>query len=297
MAKCYIGHLAYNGSGFYGWQKQKDMPTLQQTVLDTLDKIYPEGKNNRAFAASRTDSGVHALAQPLKIELGRRVDAKELESLLNENFPSHLKIFNVKRINPSFKITHYTKDKEYFYFLSKKIISQHPFVQSIGEFDVEKFNELSKQFLGEHDFSRFQIKSTVKGNMKRKISSISLEKASQIPELSGVDEEVYVFRIQGNGFLKQMVRLIVGSLVQSVLGEKDENYISELLNVNSELARPFLMPASPLFLYKINYPYDEKYEERNVIDLQLWKEDDSFHGLSFFNDSTEALQNLNIQHQ
>ncbi|MCP4913416.1 MAG: tRNA pseudouridine(38-40) synthase TruA [Oligoflexia bacterium] len=296
MAKCYIGQLAYNGHGFYGWQKQKDFPTVQQAVLETVDKIFPTGKNNRAFAASRTDSGVHAFGQPLKVEVGRRIDEKEFEQLLNENFPSSLKIFDLKRINPSFKITHYTKDKEYFYFLSKNEHADHSFVQPIGNFNEEKFHQLSQAFLGKHDFTSFQIKSTVKGDMVRDISEIGLYNASQIPFFSYLPEDVFIFRIKGNGFLKQMVRLIVGSLVTAVQQNLGEEYINILLDRKIE-RRPFLMPPNSLFLYSVGYPFNEEYEERNVVDRMLWKEDEAFQEMKFFNSITPSLQSLKIPHQ
>lgn len=268
MGKCYLFHFGYNGSRYHGWQKQPDQLTVQQTIYEAMESLFPKGRI-KVFAASRTDAGVHALGQTCKLDLPCRLEAGDLLRKTNEQLPPDIIVFDARRIAPSFRITDYVVSKEYLYFFSSKK-SDLPFVTSLEEeLDIEKMIEGSRQFLGEHDFGHYQYRSQVKGDHKRSIYECGVVKGTQY--FSQLPDDIWVFHVKGNGFLKQMVRLMMGALINLA---SSKITLEELkLSLQTE-GRPigFIAPAKGLILYKIDYPDWQDEKNQPVIDHQKWRE-------------------------
>ncbi len=267
MGKCYLLHLGYDGTHYHGWQKQPNFPTVQEDIYKTLENLFPKGRI-RVFAASRTDSGVHALGQTCKLDIPCRLPADELKELLNQHFPPSIIAFDARRIAPSFKITDYVVAKEYLYFFTNDQSLDLPFVAQFEEsIDEQKIKEACKLFLGEHDFSNYQYRSQVKGDFKRTILEFDFFKARDMFEQ--IPEDVFCLRIKGNGFLKQMIRLIVGALMNYSSGKTDITALKQSLEKGEPAG--FIAPAKGLLLYKIDYPHWQDEKIPPVIDHQYWK--------------------------
>ena len=281
MGKCYLLHLGYDGTHYNGWQKQPDRPSIQETMYKTLEELFPKGRI-RVFAASRTDSGVHSLGQTCKLDIPCKLPAQELKDLINNSLPNDIITFDARRIAPSFKITDYVCAKEYLYFFSGPKLKDYPFVAKFEElFDIDLMKEAIHKFLGEHSFHHYQYRSQAKGGFKRTILDIDIFQAKEI--FSKVPEEVYCLRIKGTGFLKQMIRLIMGALINIGSGKISLDQLSNSLTENGEPVG-FIAPAKGLILHKIDYPDWQDEKIPNVDDNQFWKNEDLAWG--FFPNKT-----------
>lgn len=264
MGKFYIGYLAYNGSNYFGWQKQKDVQTIQETIFDTLRGIYPLGRID-VKATSRTDRGVHALGQVVKFLIPRREDANIVFDKVNRALPEDIQFTQLERINKSFKVTYMSLFKEYLYFFNTGYDEVDlPFVGHIdaqfsSQFDFELLKQGCDLFKGKHDFRYFQNKSDVKSDFVREIYECSIIKAIELFPDAKFPENTYCLHIKGSGFLKQMVRIIMGSLVSLASGECTLDDMKKALRGESvETGRGqklgFIAPPSGLFLKHIQFP-------------------------------------------
>jgi len=277
LGKFYIGHLCYKGTDYYGWQKQADVPTIQETLFNTFRELYPLGRID-VKATSRTDRNVHALAQVVKFLIPRRVDAEEVRLKINEALPSNLHFSQLERINKSFKVTYLSLYKEYVYFFSPEKVPFN-FVGHIDDprFDLEKVKEAAKLYCGKHDFTYFQHRSQVGGDMVRNILESKIVKASEIfNEGPFQDYPIYCFFVRGEGFLKQMVRLMMGTLIKCGIGECSLDDIKTALLGKSDdcdYRKPgYIVPGHGLFLKHIEFPEVFSGDQlRRVVDKELYK--------------------------
>lgn len=297
MGKFYLGHISYNGAGFHGWQRQKDLRTIQQTIHDSIRSIYEFGRID-VKATSRTDRGVHAFGQVVKMLIPRKEEPEFMLEQLNKALPADIYLGDLVRINPSFKVTYQALSKEYLYFFSTKMEAV-PF-SFIGHnnsgrpMDIELMRSVCQCFVGKHDFSRFQHKSDVKGDMVRKVISCDIVPARQLFTYFD-DESIYCLRIRGEGFLKQMVRIIMGTLVKVGLGESSRDKVEDGLSLRSDERPGFIAPPGGLFLYEVEYPLLEKGGTREIIDqksfldkypaFELWQKGARSFGLLYQGES------------
>lgn len=264
MGKFYFGHLSYNGTAYKGWQKQENLPTIQETLYLTARKICPNG-NIKFFGASRTDARVNAFAQPVKFLLPNRFDGNKLQEKFNESLPKDIRFLRIDRINPSFKITHFVTDKTYLYFFSKKKKAKCPFVTLIpNEANVELMSEAAKLFIGKFNFKNYQYRSTVQGDFIREVLACDINQASSFFYSFNGDEDTFVLRIASKGFLKQMVRIIFGTLINVGLGTTTLDDVKKSLLENDDMKLGFIAPSEGLFLYQANYPVS-MVEERPIL--------------------------------
>jgi len=302
MGKFYLGRVSYNGQNYYGWQKQKDLPTVQETIFNTIRSIYEFGRID-VKATSRTDSGVHAFSQVVKMLIPRRVDPEEMRTLLNEALPKDIYIHQLERINKSFKVTHLSSYKEYVYFFTMGDRVSYPFVGHLvgtSDFDLKLMEKAAQLFIGKKNFEGFQYKTDTKGGYLRNILESKIVKASDLfPQTFGQEEPIYCFHIKGEGFLKQMVRILMGTMAKVGHGELSLEELEQWLLVPEERreglikdsnSRPgFIAPAAGLFLYHIKYPILKIGEEEKIIEdhknflnefpkFELWQKNKNLEG-------------------
>ncbi len=273
MGKFYIGHLAYKGTQYYGWQKQADVPTIQETIFNTLRGLYEFGRIE-VKATSRTDRDVHALAQVVKFLIPRREDPEDVRLKVNEALPDDIYFTQLERINKSFKVTYLALYKEYLYFFSPHRLP-YDFVGTIdSEINIEAMKEAARYFVGVHDFRHFQNRAQVGGDFKRKILEAKIVMASEIlPQAFKDDEEVYCFYVKGEGFLKQMVRLMMGTLIHIGLDKLNEGQLVDALGGGDLAQKPgFIAPGAGLFLKHIEFPEVYSGDQlRRVVDQEKYK--------------------------
>lgn len=262
MGKFYLGHLCYNGKDYHGWQKQKDLPTIQETIFNTIRDIYEFGRID-VKATSRTDKGVHAFSQVVKMLIPRRVDPLEMQNTINEALPDSMYFHQFERINKSFKVTHLSQSKEYLYFfrVSKKegMPSFVGYVDPpVSSLDMKAISACLELLVGENFFGQYQYRSDTKGGFYRELTEASLIEASKFfPDFFKPGDGVYAFHFAGTGFLKQMVRILVATLLKAGLGlitidQFKESLIEEGYEDRERLG--FIAPADGLFLFRIHFP-------------------------------------------
>jgi tRNA pseudouridine38-40 synthase len=233
--------LAYDGTGFHGWQVQPGLPTIQGTLEAITSGI--EGRAVHVAGSGRTDAGVHALAQVAAFTIENPIPVSNLRRAMNRLLPSAIRVLSVEEVNPDFHPRFQARSKIYEYRIFRgevcdpfewRLVHHYPY-----PLNEERMMEVARQLEGEHDFTAFAAADDrdAEGRSKvRTIFSSSLE--------AGPSRLIY--RVRGSGFLKHMVRNLAGTLIEAGKG-----------NLPLEPAFPSqcgpTLPAKGLFLVKVEY--------------------------------------------
>jgi tRNA pseudouridine38-40 synthase len=251
--------ISYNGQGFEGWQIQ---PAPKKTIQGELNKALSKitkSSEIKSMGSGRTDSGVHALSQVVKIELPLNIDTDGLKNALNSHLTRKIRVLSCELCDEAFHVVKDAKSKCYRYllyeadelppFLEGKVTLIRPGV-NWGAIEAAM-----KEFVGVHDFINFSTKGTPVLTTTREILSAEfyeneLDSLGQVT-LSG--SNFRELRFVGTGFLKQMVRLIVGALISvgqdKVTAESIRDYLSA---PKSDKVGP-VAPADGLYLDHVTY--------------------------------------------
>src|SRR6266568_559808 len=207
--------LAYDGTGFCGWQVQPDVPSIQGTLASAIgritgEKVLPQG-------SGRTDAGVHALAQVMTFVTESSVPTENFLKALNDILPASVRVLEVAEAPPEFHARHSARAKTYRYRIDREAICPPFLARYVWHYpyplDEDSMERAAPLVVGEHDFTSFAAVDPERGrgegavsapvsNM-RKVFSSSWERAG--------DELVYTVR--GSGFLHHMVRNLVGTFI------------------------------------------------------------------------------------
>ncbi|MDD0851875.1 tRNA pseudouridine(38-40) synthase TruA [Halobacteriovorax sp. GB3] len=251
----YLINLSYFGNAYFGWQKQKNFPTLSGTIETVLEKRFGPGSFH-LLGASRTDSKVHALDQFCKLQLNESIDERELKDFLNKKLPSDIHIKQIIKSNAQFRLIQSVKSKCYCYYFSNQqsdnLFSSQLCPNFKEQLDIEAMIEALELFKGVHSFHNYQYRSPIKGTMEREIKALSIEKNPHFIDGLSI-EQSYLIKIEANGFMKQMVRLIVGTLIDLGRGLITKEQIRESLSLKSNLKLGFIAPGSGLYLCSIHF--------------------------------------------
>ncbi|ATH08435.1 tRNA pseudouridine(38-40) synthase TruA [Halobacteriovorax marinus] len=251
----YNAEVHYNGENYFGWQKQKNFKTIQDTIEDALRVIAPSEKI-RTMGSSRTDTGVHSRANVCFIQIQEDLEPHELTKKLNQELPNDIRITKCERTYRHFKVVYFAKRKQYLYIFKINNSDHSPFYHSIEEnLDIEKMKVAAKVFIGTHDFRNFCHKVSENVDKKREIFECKI-----IEDQDFISENnchgSYALVIEGSGFLKQMVRIIMGSLINIGLGKTTLSQIQEAL-VSTEFKKTgFIAPGGGLYLNEIEFIRD-----------------------------------------
>ncbi len=239
--------IEYIGTNFCGWQKQKTTPTIQDELEKSLKKIFVE--KIILLASGRTDSGVHAYNQVANfyVEDSLKMNMVQLKNKLNFLLDKNIKIKRCTRVSDEFHSQHSAKEKTYLYriktFEPCSVFEENRFWFIKRELNIDAIEKISKIFIGEKDFKKF-CKTGYSGSTTiRKIKKISIKKKSNYIDIF----------ISGNGFLRGMVRLIVGCLIKYEQGGIKESDIKLAINNKKELKLRLSAPAKGLYLYNVKY--------------------------------------------
>jgi len=240
-------HISYDGTDFCGWQRQPSEVTVQGTLEGVLTKIY--GKPITVLGASRTDSGVHAYQQVAHFDAPRDPELFDLRYAMQCLTPDSIVIKEVFLAAPDFHAIACVEDKIYKYqVLNRRVPSalRSRYTYWVRfPLDLDFLNETSQFLIGKQDFRSFQgtgadVKSTV-----RTLSKATWER---------IDNDTLEFTVQGDGFLKQMIRNVVGTLILlNKEGQKPERMREIIAFLDRRRAGP-TAPPQGLFLSQVNYP-------------------------------------------
>ncbi len=249
----YKSIFEYDGTNFFGWQKQPDQKTVQGTIENILERITKSGYVT-TIGSGRTDRGVHAKGQVVKIVIDNKMEPIALKKALNSLLPKEIRCLSLEVCEDSFQPVFDAKAKVYRYYFS--FSNRTPFFEGRVTFlkkslDLSMLHEACARFVGEHNFVTFSTKGTLVKSTIRKVSSCKVFSVEQ----KGINEldELYCMEIIGNGFLKQMVRLIVSSIWAYAEGKIELSDIENALNYELEQKLAPTAPPDGLYLHSVHY--------------------------------------------
>lgn len=239
----YLMTFSYDGTNFSGYQKQPDSRTIQEEIEKCLTMLN-SNKFVSISATGRTDAKVHAFNQMAHFDLDNEID--NLRFRLNKMLPDDIYVKDVINVSDEFHARFDVKSKEYVYFINIGDYDPHKRnyqYQYNKELDVEKMDEALKLLIGEHDFKSFTKANSEIDDYVRTIYNTKVEIKDNIIKIS----------IEGSGFLRYMVRNIVGLLIEIGEGKKDNNDVLTILEAKDRTESSPTAPPCGLYLNKINY--------------------------------------------
>ncbi len=255
MIQYYRLTLQYKGTRYLGWQVQPDEAGVTvQGELNKALRVISKSERVKSMGAGRTDAGVHALGQVAKVEIELKIAPENLLKALNVNLPNDIRIVSCELSNEDFFPTVHAKSKEYHYRFTcnrtftafqNDLIHNYPF-----ELDIEKMREACKVLIGTHDFSNFYCEGTEVSHNIREIFECEI---LEIPQGEWMLPPHYVFRIVGNGFLKQMVRLLVGAVWNIGRGKITLEDLRLALGPNKVQRLGPVAPPEGLYMVRVIY--------------------------------------------
>lgn len=240
--------VEYDGSGYSGWQRQKDKPSVQQKIEETISLLLGL-ENVKLYGAGRTDAGVHAYGQAANFRVGREVFEKfgidRFQHSLNAILPSDIAIKNTKIVPDSFHARYSAKARIYKYYFAhgKRAVDGGKIFEVNYEIDLAAAEKFCKVITGAHSF-----KSLCKNKTDDHDFFCNVEYA-RLKKLKG---GIYEFEIKANRFLHSMVRAVVGALLKTSSGKLKLSDFREKFRKGDEIKIQFV-PAKALFLSKVIY--------------------------------------------
>ncbi|PKN42711.1 MAG: tRNA pseudouridine(38-40) synthase TruA [Deltaproteobacteria bacterium HGW-Deltaproteobacteria-18] len=239
--------VAYVGTRYQGWQIQAQGATIQGAIEDKLARIC--GELVRVHGSGRTDSGVHALAQVAHFDVPESKAHIPWQQALNSMLPDDIAILDAAEVQEDFHARFSVRSKRYAYTLWTEphfILPQRaPFVWAVRGLDFEAMGQAAQELAGTHDFAAFQNAGTeIKGTVR------TLE---PILRTQGQHPAEWVFSFQADGFLKQMVRNLMGLLVEAGRGVLPPGDVRAILEGCDRRKAPATAPARGLTLEEVIY--------------------------------------------
>jgi tRNA pseudouridine38-40 synthase len=241
--------IAYDGTGYEGWQVQKTGTGVQEKIEAALAKLFPS--QPRVHSSSRTDTGVHALGMIAHFEAPRdecKLTVRRLALALNAHLPRDVRVMSATRATGSFHARFNATGKQYRYFVwnhpAMNPLLRHSAWHVTRKLDLPTMRAAAKLFPGRHDFKSFagtrsyEMESTV-----RTLMCCDIKKSGPL----------FTFIIEGDGFLYKMCRGIVGTIVQAGLGKFPAGDIKTMLARKDRRVAGMTAPAHGLVLWKVFY--------------------------------------------
>ncbi|NIS59169.1 MAG: tRNA pseudouridine(38-40) synthase TruA [Proteobacteria bacterium] len=237
--------LEYDGTGYHGWQIQPNVKTIQGTVEGKLAHIT--GEPVRLFASGRTDTGVHAMGQVAHFKTQSSLDVLSFLKALNSLLPEDIRVKDVEEVDEAFHARFGAKGKVYEYRIFNGELPS-PFHRHYswfvpGKLDLANMRKAAMKLRGRHDFSSFCSAGSDHSSRIREIYAIDV----------GMRGDLVIIEVEANGFLKQMVRNIVGTLVEVGRRKLTPSQFADILEARDRRRAGLAAPAQGLFLVRVNY--------------------------------------------
>lgn len=247
MLKRILFTIAYDGSDFFGWQKQPDenIRTVQGEFEKALGRFFK--KNVECIGASRTDRGVHAMGQRAVIDIDTTVPTEKFPLALHSFLPEDISVVKAEDVNAEFHPRYDCVKKTYQY----KIYNgkyRNPICRKYSEYchvflDEKKMNEVSKAFIGTHDFKAFAASGNSSKTTVRTIFDIYVKR----------EGEFVVITVTGDGFLYNMIRIMTGTLMLAGTGKLDFDGLLKIIESRDRTKAGKTAGPNGLTLMEINY--------------------------------------------
>ncbi len=243
--------LQYDGTDFHGWQMQGELRTVQGELARVLSLL--DGREVVVHGSGRTDAGVHAEGQVANVQLLKEMSPAKLRNAINGNLPGDVRVLFVDAGPDDFHARYSARSKTYSYRLVHGTVMS-PFwkryaLQESRALDLARMRQCAKLFLGEHDWTAFSAAQSDSETRVRNISEMSIS--------NGWDNRgrchLIEFTISANGFLRYMVRSIVGTLLAAGRHEIDEGTVARAIQSGDRSLAGATAPAQGLTLMSVSY--------------------------------------------
>ncbi|MGD9127969.1 MAG: tRNA pseudouridine(38-40) synthase TruA [Planctomycetia bacterium] len=237
--------IAYDGTDYAGWQIQPDRATVQSVLEEAIERVT--GQASRTLASGRTDAGVHALGQVVGFRTDSDLACDTLVRALNANLPEDIAVLDAEEVADGFHPIGDAVRKRYRYVIHDAPI-RDVFYRRYAwhcryQLDVEPMAQAAEMLLGKHDFSSFESTGAPRESSVRTITDISVVRHGDRIEIE----------VEADGFLYNMVRAIVGTLVEIGRGSMDPGWMHQVLSAQERKAAGPTAPPEGLFLVKVDY--------------------------------------------
>jgi tRNA pseudouridine38-40 synthase len=238
--------IEYDGTNYQGWQVQAKGPTIQGMLEEKLSRLT--GERIHLIGSGRTDSGVHALGQVAHFETQSQMNIRTIQRALNSLLPPDIVIQKVEEVDEGFHARKHVKSKVYEYrILNRNLRSafHRGYVWYIPQkLNLMEMKKATQGLIGEHDFSSFRSVGTPTRTAVRRVIRAEWKRGR---------DGIIRFEIEANGFLKQMVRSIIGTLVEIGKGKMKAADLRKILNSKDRKEAGPTAPAQGLFLKEVKY--------------------------------------------
>jgi len=242
--------LMYDGAPFGGWQAQPNCVSVQVLVEEALSRMTGEGAG--VVGASRTDAGVHALMQVAHFDTARDIPPDGFVAGLNSMLPAGISVLSAEEVSPDFHARKSSRGKLYTYRI---LVSRerNPFFEGRAwrlrrTPDIGAMREAASHLVGEHDFSSFRAAGCASRHAVRRIGRIEVKGPSSGDFGLREGEQIVELDFEGNGFLRHMIRNIVGTLVEAGEGKIAPEETQRILEAEKRTEAGRCAPASGLYL-------------------------------------------------
>ncbi len=236
--------IQYDGTKYCGWQKQPNSSGVQGTIEYAIYEITKEKVN--ITGSGRTDAGVHALGQVANFKTNSNIPANKIPNALNAKLPKDISIIDCQEVSEDFHSRYSATVKIYRYLIYNKPyrspIYKDTSYQIRYDLDIDKMKKEAKSLIGTHEFKGFMSAGSSVKDTIRTIYDITIKQS----------EDLMVIEVEGNGFLYNMVRIIVGTLVDIGRGKIDKP-MEEIIASQDRSEAGHTAPAHGLFLKKVHY--------------------------------------------
>ncbi len=242
----YLLTISYNGSRYCGYQKQKNGISIQEKLTDAANAVF--GMGAKITGCSRTDRGVHAVGFKATLESDNaKIKPEKLPAALNAHLPDDISVREAAEVDPDFHPRYCVKEKEYRYIICNAP-TRDPFMVGRAYFfpkklDTDLMNQAAQYLVGKHDFASFMSTGSKIQDTVREIYSVSVLREDNIVTIS----------VRGNGFLYNMVRIIVGTLIAVSEGKISKDDITKIIESKDRANAGATAPAEGLYLYSVKY--------------------------------------------
>lgn len=241
----YLATVKYNGTRYFGWQRQPDTLTIQGSIEAVISQLLD--KETAIFGSGRTDAGVHALGQTFHFDIDKEIDnLDKFRYAMNRLLSRDIHIVDIKRVADDFHARLSAKSKVYQYIINTG--EDDPFNVDFKHFyprhlDIDEMTKAARLFYGKHDFRNYTSKEEDDDQFVREIVGINI---------SNPENHILV-DIAATGFMRYMVRMIVGTLIEIGMGRFTTEEAARLLDNPERSYVNFKAPPNGLYLVKVEY--------------------------------------------
>ena len=237
--------LQYHGTSYHGWQRQKNAMTVQQTVEEAIFAVT--GENSTVHGCGRTDAGVHALEYVCNFRSPAKLPIERVPHALNAQLPDDICCLSAYDAEPEFHARFSATGKKYVYKILNRD-TRDVFLKDLAwqikyPLDIDIIRQACVPFVGTHDFAAF---CAVGGTVKETTRTIYSLDASRQGDVISIE-------VEGNGFLYNMVRIVVGTLVYAANGKIDVNDIADIISGKNRCVAGITAPPHGLYMAKAMY--------------------------------------------